>query len=341
MDFTEETKNPLVKFWQKSRQNKLIIIAIGLFIFFTIILFSLPGQKSFEEGYRKALKTTSNPSSSPTTSSPTPSPTPTGKGAAKQISACPTKTTSTYTVAKCVVLLDDKNKQYNDLYVVINPLLRFQKDKVQALANTIRTNECPKSCLINIWDDVDSANLAFTLDLLSEADQKKWEQDHASFIAIGGGLEMHFIATFDTDGNKFDYMVEPPKERKIVKGSTPKGVEFYEKVEALRKQGRVNGELCTEYESDPVVDVNPDGPSVQLSLMYPTITGNVDSSDKILILNDFKVIKALAEQDSSLVLPDYGTLRLFVLTFHDNSCIAKGELEQLMIDDQPKWMDWK
>lgn len=132
-----------------------------------------------------------------------------------------------------------------------------------------------------------------------------------------------------------------PKERKIVKGSTSRGMEFYEKIEALRKQGRVNGELCTEFESDPIVDVNPESPAVQLSLMYPSITGGVKSSDKSLILNDFKVIKALAEQDNSMVLPEYGTLRLFVLTFHDNNCIAKGELQQLMIDNAPEWVDWK
>lgn len=326
--------NQIKAFWQKSLWNKLIAVGVGLFIISAVIngIFSSQGQKSFKSEHKAGKDTVS---------SSTPTPTPTGKPAAKQISVCPTKTTSTYTVTKCVVLLDGKNKPYNDLYVVINPSLRFQKDKVQALANTIRTSECPKSCLINIWDDIDSANLAFTLDLLSEADQKKWEQDHASFIAIGGGLEMHFIATFDTDGNKFDYIVEPPKERRIVKGSTPRGVEFYEKVETLRKQGRVNGELCTEFESDAVVDVNPESPAVQLSLMYPSITGGVKSSDKNLILNDFKVIKALAEQDKSMVLPEYGTLRLFVLTFHDNNCIAKGELQQLMIDNEPEWMDWK
>ena len=133
----------------------------------------------------------------------------------------------------------------------------------------------------------------------------------------------------------------PTKVREIKKASTQKGLEFYEKVETLRKQGRVNGELCTEFESDPIVDVNPESPAVQLSLMYPSITGSVKSSDKSLILNDFKVIKALAEQDKSMILPEYGTLRLFVLTFHDSNCIAKGELQQLMIDYAPEWVDWK
>ncbi|OGG24041.1 hypothetical protein A3A79_02490 [Candidatus Gottesmanbacteria bacterium RIFCSPLOWO2_01_FULL_43_11b] len=138
--------------------------------------------------------------------------------------------------------------------------------------------------------------------------------------------------------------IEPEKTittRRIVKGSTPKGIEFYEKVDTLRKQGRVNGELCTEFESDAIVDVNPKMQSVQMSLMYPSIIENVDDSDKALILNDFNVIKALAEQDPSLILSDYGTLRLFVLTFHDSSCIAKGELQKMMIDAEPQWIDWK
>lgn len=109
----------------------------------------------------------------------------------------------------------------------------------------------------------------------------------------------------------------------------------------MHKQGKINGEPCTEYESDPIVDVNPEMQSVQLSLMYPSIVGNVDNSDKDFILNDFRVIKTLAEQDPSLILSEYGTLRLFVLTFHDSSCIGKGELQQLMIDSEPEWTDWK
>lgn len=212
MDFTKETKNPLVKFWQKSWWSKLIVIFVGLSIFFTIIsIISPQGQKSFKEGKKAGEKVT--PENTPSLSSLLPSPSP--------------------------------------------------------------------------------------------------------------------------------FSESSPKERKIVKGSTPKGVEFYEQVETLRKQGRVNGELCTEFESDPIIDVNPESPAVQLSLMYPSITEGVKSSDKSLILNDFKVIKALAEQDKGMVLPEYGTLRLFVLTFHDNNCIAKGELQQLMIDKEPEWVDWK
>ena len=131
------------------------------------------------------------------------------------------------------------------------------------------------------------------------------------------------------------------KQRRIVKGSTPKGIAFYDKLESLQKQGKINGLLCTEFESDPVVDVNPDTQSVQLSLMYQGLTSPVNNSNKILVMNDFEVIKALAEQDKTLLLPEYGTLRLFVLTFHDSSCIGKGEVSQLMIDDKPEWIDWK
>lgn len=134
---------------------------------------------------------------------------------------------------------------------------------------------------------------------------------------------------------------QPTQQRRIVKGSTPKGIAFYDKLGSLRNQGKINGELCTEFESDAVVDVNPDMQSVQLSLKYQTLTTPVNNSTKTLIMNDFKVIKALAEQDKSLILPDYGTLRLFVLTFHDGSCIGKGEVSQLMIDDKPEWIDWK
>lgn len=210
-----ETKNPLIKFWQRSWWTKLITIVVGFFVFLIIISLSSPqGQKNFKEerdvGKTAGLRIQTSPESSPTFS---PMPTP-----------------------------------------------------------------------------------------LSS---------------------------------------EPSPTRKVVMGSTPKGIEFYKKVESLIKQGKVNGELCTEFESDPIVDVNPESPAVQLSLMYPSISGSVKSSDKILILNDFKVIKALAEQDKSMVLPEYGTLRLFVLTFHDNSCIAKGELQQLMIDNAPEWVDWK
>lgn len=130
-------------------------------------------------------------------------------------------------------------------------------------------------------------------------------------------------------------------ERKLVKGSTPKGISFYDKLDSLQKQGKINGVLCTEFESDPIVDVNPDTQSVQLSLMYQTLTTPVNNSTKTLVMNDFKIIKALAEQDKSLLLPDYGTLRLFVLTFHDDLCKGRGEVSQLMIDDKPEWIDWK
>ena len=331
-----ENKNPILSFWQKSWWNKTIFVFLGVFILLTIIGLSTSKKlQSLQAGYK---------ASKDIVSSSTPIPTPAGKGAAKQISVCPTKTTSTYTVTKCVILLDAQNKPYNSLYVVISPSLSLQEAKVKSLANTIKTNECPKSCSISIFDGTVTANKAFTFDLLSEIDQKKWEKNNPTFFAVGGELEKHLIATYDTEGNTFDYMIEPPilsPQRKIVKGSTPKGVEFYDKVEALRKQGRVNGELCTEFESDQIVDVNPESPAVQLSLMYPSITGGVKSSDKNLILSDFKVIKALAEQDRSMVLPEYGTLRLFVLTFHDSNCIAKGDLQQLMIDDEPEWMDFK
>lgn len=191
--------------WKKKWNIKVRAGLIAAFWLFVLVILassgSKSGQQSLQEGYKAGKEIVSNS---------TPTSIPTGKGAAKQISDCPTKTTGTYKVVKCVVLLDATNKQYNDLEVIINPLLRSQEDKVRTLANTIKTNECPKDCLLNIWDDVDSANLAFTYDLLSEADQEKWKQDHAPFFAPGGGLEKHFIATFDTDGNKFDYMVEPP-----------------------------------------------------------------------------------------------------------------------------------
>jgi hypothetical protein len=154
------------------------------------------------------------------------------------------------------------------------------------------------------------------------------------------------VPTSNTLSGQTPFLEESPvpselPQREIVKGSTPGGVELYEKIDRLRSQGRVKGKLCTEYDSDPIVDVNPDGPSVQLSLMYPSIKDGVKKSDQNLILNDFKVIKAFVEQDKNMILPEYGTLRLFVLTFHDSNCIAKGELEQLMIDNEPKWVDWK
>ncbi len=133
----------------------------------------------------------------------------------------------------------------------------------------------------------------------------------------------------------------PTSERKIVKGNTPKGLELYEKVEDLHKQGVVKGELYIEFESDAVVDVNPEAQAVQLGLKYSSISNKVDGADKALILNDFKVIKELAEQDDSLILPDLQTLGLFVLTFHDNSGVSRGEIQQTMMDEEPSWDFWE
>lgn len=315
----------------KSRFSRSAIIIVGFVILFTFIGL-ISGDRKIKEGKETE-------SQALLTSSPAPTP----RNAPKQQGICPTHTTVNYTVVKCAVLLDNQNKTYDSLYVVISPSLRLQETKVKSLTNTIKTNECQKNCSISIFDDGETANKAFTFNLLNEADQKKWEQDNPSFFGIGGTLYIHYLAEYDSEVDKFDYLVElpsPSPQRKFVKGSTPKGVEFYGKVEALRKQGKVNGELCTEFESDAIVDVNPDSPAVQLSLKYPSVTDSIDSQDRALIMGDFKVIKALAEQDSSLVLPDYGTLRLFVLTFHDNSCVGKGELEQLMIDPEPKWSFW-
>ena len=318
-------------FLRKSRFSKLAIIVVGFVILFTFIG-HISGDRKIKEGKETESQALS-----------TPSPDPTPRSAPIQKGVCPTKKATNYAVVKCVVLLDNQNNSFNSLYVVISPSLRLQEAKVKSLVNAIKINECPKNCSISIFDDEETANKAYTFNLLGESDQKKWEKDNPAFFGTGGTLYIHYIAEYDSEEDRFDYLVElpdPSPQRKIVKGSTPEGIEFYEKVDALRKQGKVNGELCTEFESDAVVDVNPDSPAVQLSLMYSSITDSVDNQDKALIMNDFRVIKALAEQDDGLVLPDYGTLRLFVLTFHDNSCIGKGELQQLMIDPVPEWFIW-
>ncbi|MEK7166428.1 MAG: hypothetical protein AAB874_06500 [Patescibacteria group bacterium] len=132
----------------------------------------------------------------------------------------------------------------------------------------------------------------------------------------------------------------PTPSRRIVKGSTPKGEQFYNRVEALHQQGSIYGDLYKEFESDDIVDINPEMQSVQIGLRYTTVTGRVEETDKVIIMSDFDTIKTLAEQDNSLIVPGYNTLRLFILTFHDNTGEARGEVEQMMIDDEPKWIDW-
>lgn len=120
MDFTEKTKNLLVKFWQKSWQNKLVIIVIGLFILFTISrVLSPQGQM---------------PISSPTLK-PTVTPTPVSSLTPKKISYEPTK----------LYYTGDEKWQS----VIITP--GATKDEVLLLAKELHKNN--PDIHYNIFDD--------------------------------------------------------------------------------------------------------------------------------------------------------------------------------------------
>ncbi len=132
----------------------------------------------------------------------------------------------------------------------------------------------------------------------------------------------------------------PTSARKINKGSNSKSIKFYDTIEAYYKTDLLNGEPYTEYESDYIVDINIEKKVVQLGLRYDSMTENINAQDEKMIMIDFNAIKNLAEIDKSLVDPEYGTLRWLVLTYHDAKGIARGELDQMMIDSQPKWHKW-
>lgn len=130
-------------------------------------------------------------------------------------------------------------------------------------------------------------------------------------------------------------------EAQTIKGSTPDGVALYDRIEAMNLNGEINGDLFTEFESDAIVDVNPDKYSVQLGLKYYILKDKITDVDKKLIEDDFNTIRRLVEQDKRLINPITQTLDVFVITFHDKTGKARGEVGQLVGDDQPVWSFWK
>lgn len=211
------------------------------------------------------------------------------------------------------------------------------------LTREIKKNECRSTCYIFVYPNKRGVELFLEYSKLeTESQKEKWMDNYFN------DPDFQTLATYDSDSDEFIYEALPteeptevptPTRRKLIKASTPKGEEFFDKVNALHNQGVVVGELYTEFESDPVVDVNPEAQSVQLCLKYSSITDSVDEEDKKVILRDFKTIKALAEKDQSLIVSGFGTLRLFVLAFHDVTGVTRGELEQLMIEEEPQWRD--
>ena len=130
---------------------------------------------------------------------------------------------------------------------------------------------------------------------------------------------------------------ESSLEKEIVMGDTPEAIAFYKKLKKLYNQGLINGELYGEFKTDPIVALNPKTNFLDVGLKYDSIESNVDSEDKALILEDFYSIKSLAEEDENLLEPGYRVLRYFVISFHDQDGIYKGEISQMMIDDEPEW----
>ncbi|HUW21967.1 MAG TPA: hypothetical protein VMW41_04890 [Candidatus Bathyarchaeia archaeon] len=127
----------------------------------------------------------------------------------------------------------------------------------------------------------------------------------------------------------------------VIKALTPEGVQFFEKIETLRQQGQIFGEPYTEVIFDPVVEVNPEADSVRVGLKYPTIEEVVDEEDKRLILNDFYLIKRIAEEDQTLIDPNFKVVGFLVLAFHDCLGKARGDLQLVIMDKDPVWDFWQ
>lgn len=124
------------------------------------------------------------------------------------------------------------------------------------------------------------------------------------------------------------------------RASTPEAEALYKQIEDLYTDGAVKGKLFAEFEGDPIVDANPQTQSVQLGLQYD-YEGKLTRELKAEIGVDYDMIKSLAEENSRLLMPGTKQLRLFVLTFHDKTGVGRGEVQQLYIDDEPQWSEWK
>ena len=134
-----------------------------------------------------------------------------------------------------------------------------------------------------------------------------------------------------------------PILRDLKKGSTAQEETLYNKIYSYYTQSLIKGMPFTEFESDAVVDVNPETDSVQLGLKYEFVHygEEITESEEDIIMHDFYVIKNAVEQDKSVIDPDFDTLRLFVITIHDDSGLGLVEIAQSVIDKEPQWVDWK